>query len=58
MKEYKAFPDREVDDDWRVEMIDYDSDGSIYVAIFSGPEAMERAQEYAIWKNHQQFSVT
>ncbi len=37
--------------EWRVEAIDYDRDGSIYVAIFTGPGAKERAHEYAAWKN-------
>ena len=34
---------------WHVEAIG--KDGEIYVAIFSGPEARERATEYADWKN-------
>ena len=38
-------------DEWRVEGIDYDRDGQVYVAIFSGPEAKERAEEYARFKN-------
>ena len=28
-----------------------EGDGDIYVAIFSGPLAKERAKEYADWKN-------
>ena len=35
---------------WRVEAIDHEGDGEVRVAIFSGPEAQERAQEYAEWK--------
>ena len=27
-----------------------DNQGRVYVAIFSGPDAHERAQEYADWK--------
>jgi hypothetical protein len=38
------------DDEWRVEAIDYESEGEVYVAIFSGSEAKERAEEYAAWK--------
>jgi hypothetical protein len=34
-------------DEWRVECIDYDNDGQIYVAYFSGPDAQQRAEEYA-----------
>jgi hypothetical protein len=37
--------------DYRVEAIDNDSDGEIYVTIFSGPDAQIRAEEYARWKN-------
>ena len=37
-------------DDWRVEAIDFDNEGIVYVACFSGPEAKERAEEYAAWK--------
>ena len=36
-------------DEWRVEAID--SEGRVFVAIFSGPAAKERATEYATWKN-------
>jgi hypothetical protein len=34
---------------WHVEAID--GDGRVFVAIFSGPNAVERAHEYASWKN-------
>ena len=34
---------------WHVEAIG--EDGEIYVAVFFGPEARERATEYADWKN-------
>ena len=39
------------EDEYRVEAIDYDDDGQVYVAIFSGPKAKERAEEYANFKN-------
>jgi hypothetical protein len=32
---------------WGVEAIDYNNDGAIYMAVFSGPDAKERALEYA-----------
>lgn len=38
-------------DEWVVEAIDYDSEGEIYAATFSGHGAQERAEEYAAWKN-------
>jgi len=36
-------------DEWRVEAID--SEGRVFVTLFSGPAARERAHEYAAWKN-------
>jgi hypothetical protein len=41
----KVFKDRRNPEDWRVEWID--DDGGIEVAIFSGPNARERALRYA-----------
>jgi hypothetical protein len=35
---------------WTVEAIDTAGDGDIYQAFFRGPEARERAQEYARFK--------
>jgi hypothetical protein len=35
---------------WTVEAIDMAGDGDIYQALFHGPEARERAQEYARFK--------
>ena len=35
--------------EWRVEAID--NEGRVFVTIFSGPGAKERAQEYASWKS-------
>lgn len=42
---------RDADDEWRVEAINHAGDGEVFVALFSGPRAMERALEYADWKN-------
>jgi len=39
------------DNEYRVEAIAPDGDGEVYVAIFSGPEAKARAEEYAKFKN-------
>jgi hypothetical protein len=41
----QVFPDRTGNRNWRVEWVD--DDGSIEVAIFSGPHAHERALLYA-----------
>jgi hypothetical protein len=37
--------------DWRVEAINHDGDGEVYVAIFSGPDAQARAEANAAWKS-------
>ena len=36
--------------EWIVEAINEEGDGEIYVTAFSGPQAKERAAEYAAWK--------
>jgi hypothetical protein len=46
---YEAVESKNHADEWRVEAID--SEGRVFVAIFSGPAAKERATEYASWKN-------
>jgi hypothetical protein len=43
-----CFEDKLYVGDGRVE--GSDDEGHVYVAIFSGPDAHERAQEYADWK--------
>jgi hypothetical protein len=48
---YEVVKDRVYPHDWRVEAIDENGDGEVYVAIFTGPTAQARAQEYAQWKN-------
>ena len=47
---YEAFQDKQNQSDWRVESLDMKV-GDVYVAIFSGPLAKERADEYADFKN-------
>ncbi len=42
---WSCFQDELYAGDWRVE--GNDNEGRVYVAIFSGPDAQERAQEYA-----------
>ena len=46
---YEAVQDQNPND-WRVEAIDTKT-GDIFVAVFSGPLAQERATEYADFKN-------
>ena len=45
--DYEVVQDRNSAEEWRVEAIDYENDGQVYVAIFSGPSAKTRAEEYA-----------
>jgi hypothetical protein len=52
--EWKCFEDKRTQGDWRVEAIDFDDEGKVYVTIFSGPDARERAEEYAALKNGQE----
>lgn len=35
---------------WVVEAINFDRDGEVYRTLFTGPEAEQRAREYAEWK--------
>ena len=55
--EYEVVRSRSEHDDvvenWQVEAIDYDNEGIIYFALFSGPDAKKRAEEYARFKNDQ-----
>jgi hypothetical protein len=41
-------------DTWIVGAVDYPSEGEMYVAVFAGFAAEERAREYAVWKNSQE----
>ncbi len=50
---YEVVASEGVPDEYRVEGIDHDRDGIIYVTIFSGPDAETRAREYARFKNGQ-----
>jgi len=46
---YEVVESRDYRGHWHAEATD--SDGRVFVAVFSGPNAAERAHEYAIWKN-------
>jgi hypothetical protein len=48
---YEALQDRDNRSDWRVEGIDSQA-GDVYIAIFAGPLAEQRASEYADFKNN------
>jgi len=47
--EYEVSADKDFPQDWRVEAIDIKT-GDVYVAVFSGPHAEQRAREYASWQ--------
>lgn len=42
--------DRDHPQDWRVEKIIGDADGNVDITVFCGPDAEQRAREYATWK--------
>jgi hypothetical protein len=48
---YEVLQDPDNPAEWRAEAIDEAGDGQCYVVVFSGPQAEERAREYAQWKN-------
>lgn len=48
---YEAFADKLDANSWRVEAIDFENEGVVYVSVFFGPRAKERAEEYAQWQN-------
>ncbi len=52
--EWISIEDKKTPGDWRVEAIDHEHEGAVYVTIFSGPDAKERAKEYAGIKNAQE----
>ena len=52
--EWACLEDRQNRGDWRVEAIDFENEGEVYVAIFSGPSARERAEEYAALESGQE----
>lgn len=50
--EYEVAQDKVVPDQWRVEAVNHEGDGEVYVTLFCGPKAEERAREYAAFKEH------
>ena len=50
-REAEVIQDRANPNEWRVEDINFEDEGSVNVAIFSGPDAEARARVYANWKN-------
>ena len=48
--QYEVAQDKQFPQSWRVEAIDFEHTGDVYVAVFDGPSAEQRAREYAAWK--------
>lgn len=51
---YELFEDRAYSGDWRVERLDPSGDGTMDVAIFSGPRAETLAREYFVWRTQRE----
>jgi hypothetical protein len=49
--QFVAIQDKDTYVEWRVEAVDIKS-GDVFVAVFNGPLAHERAVEYADFKNN------
>jgi hypothetical protein len=50
---YEVQESKEALGDYLAFAVDHESEGEIYLTLFSGPNARERAVEYAAWKNAQ-----
>ncbi len=48
--EFEAFENRFIKGEWRVEGFDQEN-GECQLAVFTGPKARQRADEYAAFKN-------
>jgi len=48
---HEVIKDKHEIDTWRVEAINKEGDGEVFVVIFSGPDAEARALAYVNWKN-------
>ncbi len=48
---YEVTKSRSAPNEYVVEGIDYENEGQTYNALFNGPQAKERAEEYARFKN-------
>ena len=48
---YEVVKSKYAQDTWVVEAINLPGEGEIFAACFDGPDAQQRAEEYATWKN-------
>jgi hypothetical protein len=50
---YEVKPSQENRDEYLVVAVNEANHNEVFSAVFSGPQAQERAEEYAAWKNSQ-----
>jgi hypothetical protein len=48
---YRVYPAMSRPGDWVAGAVNLPGEGEIFLAIFSGPDAQKRAEEYAAWKS-------
>jgi len=53
---YEVAQDNTGNGTWRVEAINFEGDGEVYVTIFAGTESESRARQYADWMNSRQYA--
>jgi hypothetical protein len=51
----EVFADKEFPNDWHVEAIDTNT-GDVFQTVFAGPDAEQRAKEYADWQESRQLA--
>jgi len=51
----EVFADKQFPNDWHVEAIDTKT-GDVFQTVFAGPNAEQRAKEYAAWQKSGQLS--
>lgn len=47
----EAIENQIVQGEWQAEVVNHEGDGEVYVTIFSGPGAEERAKEFCLHRN-------
>jgi hypothetical protein len=47
----EAIESQIVQGEWQAEIVNHEGDGEVYVTIFSGPDAEERAKKFCLHRN-------
>ena len=47
----EAIENQIVRGEWQAEVVNHEGDGEVYVTIFSGPDAEERAKQFCLYRN-------